>query len=102
MIIPFDQCIHATYFQWHNNANYATKDTQTLIIRYDEYETSFQETTVKIFDFLEMQEENKDLLFKKGKSYRDYYTDDQMVAISKLIRHLAQPFTCELLSPYLI
>ncbi len=91
------------YVQWHNNANGVTKGVPTLIIHYEDYETAFSKTTTKLLNFLNLDKEGgKDEPFKMGKSYRDYYSDEQIVAISKLIRHLAQPATLDLVSSYLV
>lgn len=55
--------------------------------------------------FLELDRASKELHFyedfKAGKSYQDYFTDEERVAISKLIRHIAQPATLDLISHYL-
>lgn len=90
------------YVQWHNNANSVTKGTPTLIIYYEDYESSFSQTTTKLLGFLKLDKVGKDEPFKMGKSYRDYYSNEQIVAISKLIRHLAQPATLDLISSYLV
>jgi hypothetical protein len=90
------------YVQWHNNANIVTKGIPTLIIHYEDYESSFSETTMKLLDFLNLDKVGLDEPFKMGKSYKDYYSDEQIVAISKFIRHLAQPATLDLISSYLV
>ena len=52
--------------------------------------------------FLELDVVNRMPVFDKGKIYTDHYTDDEIVAISKLIRHLAQQDTLDLISSYLV
>lgn len=78
-----------------------TKDLPTLVIHYKDYENSFEETKEKIFDFLELDQVGINAHFKKGKSYRDYYTDEQIHDISTFIRKFSQPATLRLLSQYL-
>lgn len=77
----------------------------TLIIYYNEYETNFAKTTDRILDFLELDmvvKEEDTPTFHCGKSYRDFYTSEQMVAISKMLKHLAQPETLDLIGQYLV
>ena len=87
--------------QWHNNANAATKDKESLVIYYDEYITSIEKTLERISDFLDFEVIGEVNNFEMGKTYGEYFTNDQVVAILKLIRHLATPITMDLLSPYL-
>jgi len=89
------------YVNWHNNANAATKDKETLVVYYDEYVSSVERTVDRISDFLDFDASGVVHDFDIGKTYGGYFTSDQVAAISKLIRHLADPVTMNLLSPYL-
>lgn len=78
---------------------------ETLIIHFNDYETKFDQTVNQIVDFLDldMVVNEKDIpSFQHGKSYRDYYTAEQIIAITKLIRYLAHPETLGLIKAYLI
>lgn len=75
-----------------------------LVIKYDHYETKFNETIAQVLEFLHLPEVNKpsDVApFKTGKSYRHYYSEEEKVAISKFLRHEADQETMDYISSYL-
>ncbi len=77
-----------------------------LNIHYTEYEAKFGQTMDSILDFLKLEKSMKDdkeiPFFHHGKSYRDYYTSDQIISISKLVRYLALNETLSLIDEYLV
>lgn len=76
-----------------------------LLIHYDDYETKFNETMNGLLGFLELDlavKEDDIPLFKSGKTYRDYYSEEQKKMISRFVRYVADRETIELISAYLI
>ena len=77
----------------------------TLLIRYEDYNTKFNQTMNILLDFLELElavKEEEIPLFKTGKTYRDYYSEEQKKRTSKFLQYVAEIETVELISSYLI
>lgn len=79
-----------------------TKKLNTLVIHYDDYETKYNETITKLLNFLEQDNlGGDDVVFARGKTYRDYYRIEQKRAVISFIEYLATPETIDLLTSYL-
>jgi len=83
------------YIQWHNLAFAATQDLSlpTMIIHYENYTHAFDETKDRLLEFLEQEEIHEPPQFEAGKTYREYFTDDEVQAVSKMFYELAQEKT---------
>ena len=79
------------YIQWHNMAFTTTWNLgiPTLVVYYESYGTSFNETKDALLEFLEQDEVADAPPFATGKTYRDYFTADEIDAVSKLTERLA-------------
>ena len=79
------------YIQWHNLAFITTWDLQipTLIIHYENYTVNFNQTKNLLIEFLEQAENNESPHFETGKTYRDYFSKDEISAISKMFTTIA-------------
>jgi len=79
------------YIQWHNLAFVATWDLgiPTLVVHYESYTTNFNKTKDDLLEFLEQDEVNDAPAFITGKRYRDYYTADEVYAVSRMFDRLA-------------
>ncbi len=79
------------YIQWHNMAFTTTWDLEipTLVIHYESYTTSLNETKDALLEFLEQEAVADAPPFVTGKTYRDYYTADEIDAVSKMTERLA-------------
>ena len=64
-----------------------------MTIHYENYTDNFNKTKDELLHFLEQDEVNEPPLFITGKTYRDYYTEEEIVAVSKLFSKLAQQDT---------
>ncbi len=92
------------YIQWHNLAFTTTWDMgiPTLIIHYENYTNNFNETKQDLLDFLEQDEVNDPPVFVTGKTYRHYYTKEEIDAVSTLFRKLALRQTWESTKHYFV
>ena len=79
------------YIQWHNMAFTTTWNLgiPTLVVHYENYATSLNETKDALLEFLEQDEVADAPPFVKGKTYRDYYTADEIDAVSEMTERLA-------------
>ncbi|KAK1746328.1 hypothetical protein QTG54_002935 [Skeletonema marinoi] len=79
------------YIQWHNMAFTSTWDLgiPTLVVHYESYTTNLNETKDALLEFLEQDEVADAPPFVTGKTYRDYYTADEIDAVSKMTERLA-------------
>ena len=79
------------YVQWHNLAFTTTWDLgiPTLVVHYESYNSNLNETKDNLLEFLEQDEVNDPPAFVTGKTYRDYYTADEIDAVSKMFDRLA-------------
>ena len=90
------------YIQWHNMAILTTHDMKlpTLVLHYSSYETMFDETVGKILNFLELERTTKPLEFIGGKTYRGYFTKDEVDAVREMATELASPETWKMIRQY--
>lgn len=96
---------HADFFrwiQWHNHALTTTWDMAlpTLVMYYENYTTAFEETKNTLLDFLEQKQVHEPPPFVTGKTYRDYFTEDEVKAIVVMLRKLAMEGVWNLISHY--
>jgi hypothetical protein len=96
---------HSEYFkyvQWHNYAGQiiANRNLSAHTLYYEDYETNYNQTTAKLFNFLDLPIVQEPLEFKKGKTYRNFFTASELKAARKLVNTLATAETWYLLSRY--
>ena len=79
------------YIQWHNLAFITNWNLRipSLILHYENYTSNFNQTKNMLLDFLEQDEIHEPPLFETGKSYREYYTDDEVLRVSQMFTKLA-------------
>eukprot|EP00985_Skeletonema_marinoi_P005281 scaffold2279_cov133-Skeletonema_marinoi.AAC.10 len=79
------------YIQWHNLAFATTWDLNvpTIIVHYENYTDNFIETKDALLAFLGQDGIYDAPEFVTGKTYRDYYTADEIDAVSVLFSKLA-------------
>ena len=85
---------HADFFrfiQWHNLAFVTVWDLRipTLILHYENYTDNFNQTKAMLLDFLNQDDINDPPLFVTGKTYRDYFTDEEVQAVVTMFSKLA-------------
>jgi hypothetical protein len=91
------------YVQWHDLAFIITDDYLTIpthIIHYEDYSTDFNGTLQGLLDFLELPNAGGYANFVTGKSYRDYYTDEQITRMKTATMMLASPATWHAVERY--
>lgn len=83
------------YIQWHNLAFITTWDLSipTLIIHYENYTHSFNQTKDMLLEFLGLEGVHEPPLFETGKTYREYFTDDEVRAVANMFSQLAHSTT---------
>ena len=79
------------YIQWHNLAFTTTWDLNipTLILHYENYTNNFDETKDMLLEFLDQDGVNEPPLFVTGKTYREYYSDDEIKYVESMFKALA-------------
>ena len=91
------------YIQWHDLAFLVTDNFLTIpthIVYYEDYSTNFEGTLQALLDFLELPNTGAYAPFETGKSYRDYFTMDQMVRMRTAAMMLASPSTWNAVKRY--
>eukprot|EP01082_Thalassiosira_pseudonana_P004883 g4288.t1 g4288 contig15:728301-729733(-) len=89
---------HADFFrfvQWHNLAFITTVDLQvpTMVVHYENYTDSYNQTKDMLLDFLDQPQINEPPTFVTGKTYREYFTDEEIKAVSAMFAKLAMDAT---------
>ena len=79
------------YIQWHNLAFITTwnLDIPSLVIHYENYTHNFQKTQDMILEFLQQDGLYKAPTFIDGKTYRDYYSQEEIDAVYFLFTKVA-------------
>jgi len=79
------------YIQWHNHAFTMAWDlaVPTLVFHYENYTINFDETKERLLRFLGMKENHPAPEFITGKIYRDFFTEDEVDAVTELFERLA-------------
>ena len=103
--ISFQTIQHGDFFryiQWHNLAVATTAklDLPTYVLHYENYASDFEQTKTQLMDFLELDIVGEVPEFIPGKSYRNYFTEEQREAALELMRRLSNPETWQLLDRY--
>ena len=92
------------YALWHNLAIEVTEkmslDSAPLVLHYEDYERSFDPTLRNILRFLELDTVGKISPFIPGKTYHDYFQNDELVAAMDLIKATATKQTWTLVRRY--
>ncbi len=78
------------YIQWHSLAFQTTWDLDipTMIIHYENYTDSFVETKDSLLEFLEQDDVNPPPYFETGKTYREYFTTEEIEGVKKMFLKL--------------
>ncbi len=92
------------YIQWHNLAFTTTEDLHlsTLIIHYEDYSTMLDRTKDALLTFLNQDEIHDAPPFETGKSYREYFTKEEIQAVSRMFSKLASQKTWDQTSHYFV
>ena len=90
---------HADFFryvQWHNLAFITTAELgiPTMIIHYENYTFSFNQTKDMLLDFLDQEDKYEPPLFVTGKTY-DYFEKEEKIAVARMFNKLAHKMTWE-------
>ena len=74
------------YIQWHNLAFRTTWDLNipSMIVHYENYTDNFNKTKDDLLHFLQQDEKNDPPTFVTGKTYREYYLQEEIDAVSVL------------------
>ena len=90
------------YVQWHNLAFSTTweLDIPTLVLRYEDYERDFDGTTTRLHAFLGLEMRNEPPDFIVGKTYRDYFEEEEVDAVRVMVKELALKRTWEHMKHY--
>lgn len=91
------------YIQWHNLAFIVTDDYLNLpthIVHYEDYNSNMEATLQSLLDFLELPNTGAEYPFQSGKSYRYYFTDDQIARMRTATMMLASPLTWHYMERY--
>lgn len=83
------------FVQWHNLAFITTVDLQipTMVVHYENYTDSYNQTKDMLLDFLDQPQINEPPAFVTGKTYREYFTDEEIKAVSAMFAKLAMDAT---------
>ena len=69
-------------------------------IFYENYTEAFDETVSQLLDFLQLSAVSEAPTFIRGKEYPEYFSDNDRVAVAKLVKHLATEQSWPLLRHY--
>ncbi|KAL9188554.1 hypothetical protein ACHAXT_006932 [Thalassiosira profunda] len=91
---------HADFFrflQWHNLAFATTWDLRipTHVLHYENYTSNFAETKDELLRFLDQGDVHEPPLFVTGKTYRDYFTEEEVQTVATMFSKLALEKTLE-------
>jgi hypothetical protein len=84
------------YTLWHNLAFTTTKDIMklpTYILHYEDYSDSFNKTVSKLLSFLDLEQASEPYPFKKGHTYKDYFSQDERKAVKEAMKASSIPET---------
>ena len=92
------------YLQWHNLAHTTTWDLRipTMIIHYENYTDNFNQTKDMLLNFLDQDDINEPPIFETGKIYREYFTKEEIQAVSTMFSKLALDKTWDHTKHYLL
>ena len=72
-----------------------------MIIHYEDYTNNFEQTKDMLLDFLDLNGTKEPPLFETGKTYREYFTEEEIQAVSRMFSLLAHNKTWDHTSHYL-
>jgi hypothetical protein len=93
------------YIQWHNLAFVTTNDNLNLpthVMHYEDYGTDFDGTLQSLLEFLDLPNTGAKVPFRSGKSYRSYYSEDQISRMRSATMMLASPLTWHYMERYFL
>mmetsp|Transcript_38692 Transcript_38692/g.116226 ORF Transcript_38692/g.116226 Transcript_38692/m.116226 type:complete len:390 (-) Transcript_38692:211-1380(-) len=96
---------HGDFFrwvQWHNLAvaTTAKMNLPTFLLHYENYKNDFEGTKTGLMSFLQLDIVGEVPEFVPGKTYRDFYTEEERKAALKIIEKVATAEAWELLERY--
>jgi Sulfotransferase domain len=79
------------YIQWHNLANAVVTHNHkpTIIIHYENYDKQWNQTVIKILDFLHLTFQGTTKTFRARSDYDSYFTTSQQKSAKILMQRLA-------------
>ena len=79
------------YMEWHNLAFATARDMEldTYVLHYESYASQFNTTTQELVDFLDLTIQDQPAPFESGKSYGDYFTQEQRNQVQLALRTMA-------------
>ncbi len=85
---------HADFFRYIQCHNLAFTTTwgfglPTMILHYENYTNNFNQTKNKLLDFLHQDGIHEPPHFETGKTYREYFTQEEIQAVSAMFSKLA-------------
>ena len=88
--------------QWHNLAIRVIADLRlpSLIIHYEDYETQFNSTVGRIFQFLDISPEGEVPEFITGRQYKEYFSREEREAAKEIVSKVSDVHTWELVKGY--
>ena len=91
------------YIQWHNLAFETTADLAipTMVIHYENYTNNFDETKDRLLEFLGQEATHDPPEFETGKTYREYFTEQEIEAVSTMFSRLVSDKTWMSMKHYL-
>ncbi|KAL7542363.1 hypothetical protein ACHAXR_012098 [Thalassiosira sp. AJA248-18] len=92
------------YIQWHNLAFTTTTDIRipTMIIHYENYTDNFNQTKDMLLEFLGQSAISEPPPFETGKTYREYFTDEEVQAVSTMFSKLGMDETWDRTKHYFV
>jgi hypothetical protein len=91
------------YVQWHNLAFQVTEvmDIPSIVVYYEDYEHDFDSVKDRILSFIDLKDEGyRNVTFSSGKTYHNYFTENERGAVRRLFHHLASKQTNESIARY--
>ena len=90
------------YVQWHNLAIEATQRLQLpiYVLYYENYTENFDKTVDDLFHFLELHKVNNPVPFIAGKTYQNFFSEDEARAATRLVENMASPECWKLIGHY--
>jgi hypothetical protein len=91
------------YVQWHNLAIATTDDIlklPTFILHYEDFSDSFNETLSKLLTFLDLEQVSEPYPFRKGRTYDEYFTQDERNAVKNALKASSVPQTWQNIQHY--
>lgn len=90
------------YAKWHDYTIEVRKKLKlpSIIVFYEDYEQNFSETATKIFEFLQVPQTKNTPSFVKGKTYSNFFTENEQKAALHLVRLIVGNETWDLLKIY--